>query len=331
MPIKHINHAIKEGNRHGPFFVPLLIIVFIFSVAFFCASINYFIRLFCMNRRRSRSDIARQRYLPVGLRDKKSKKRKNNSDDSSNSSTDDDDDWEEQYHVWDPEEARLVKQQRNAEEKETNLNKKVRRIKKQLNQYETQLNTAREQKIQLTSRLNTSREHREMQTSREIEILSSADQKGRKMYGEDAWDNGIDGGPPLKMLLSLEKDEIEYVKQGVLTARREEAANNNNKKVKDGRNNNKNNSNRFDQQQQQQYQNDTMYGINDIELNIKYENEIGDKYVGHHDTITNARNLTERLKRHNDNTQRKDANRTKKTKKTKKKKKEKKSKRSKDV
>ena len=53
------------------------------------------------------------------------------------------------------------------------------------------------------------------------------------MYGEDAWDNGIDGGPPLKMLLSLEKDEIEYVKQGVLTARREEAANNN-KKIKHG-------------------------------------------------------------------------------------------------
>ena len=124
MPIKHINHAIKEGNRHGPLFVPLLIIVFIFSIAFFCASINYFIRLFCMNRRRSRSDIARQRYLPVGLRDKKSKKRKNNSDDSSNSSTDDDDDWEEQYHVWDPEEARLVKQQRNSEEKVTELNNK---------------------------------------------------------------------------------------------------------------------------------------------------------------------------------------------------------------
>ena len=134
----------------------------------------------------------------------------------------------------------------------------------------------------------------------------------------------------IPVIIALGDIKYTYVKQGVLTARREEAANNN-KKIKDGRNINKNKSNRFDQQQQQQYQNDTMYGINDIELNIKYENEIGDKYVGHHDTITNARNLTERLKRHNDNTQRKDANRKKKTKKTKKKKKEKKNKRSKDV
>ena len=122
-------------------------------------------------------------------------------------------------HSWDPEEVRLVQQQRSVVEKEKQLSKKVHRMKKQLDKYETELNTAREAQVQLTARLNTSRQ----ESRRENEILADADRKGRHMYGDEAWDKGIDGGPPLKMLLSLEKEEIEYVKQGVLTARREEA------------------------------------------------------------------------------------------------------------
>jgi hypothetical protein len=283
MPINHIKHAINAGNKHGPLFVPVVFILIIFSLAFFCASVSYFYRLLCINRRRSRRDVSRQRYLPVGLRDTR------NTLYSDGSNSDDD------GHIWDPEEVRLVRQQRNAKEKELELNKKVKRMKKQLNQYESALNTARDTRVQLTSRLNTSRENKELITNREIQILSSADQKGRNMYGKEAWDNGIDGGPPLKMLLSLEKNEIEYVKQGVLTARRDEIAkkqiniDNQRHKIKSSTSRKKDTSH------------DAVYGVNNISLNIKYDNEIGDKYVGHHDTISTARHLTERLKRHNNN------------------------------
>ena len=157
-------------------------------------------------------------------------------------------------------------------------------MKKQLDKYETELNTAREAQVQLTARLNTSRQ----ESRRENEILADADRKGRHMYGDEAWDKGIDGGPPLKMLLSLEKEEIEYVKQGVLTARREEA-----KRLHSSRRDR--NVSPRDANEESSH----VYGINDVTLNMKYENEIGDNYIGHTDTLLNARNLTERLRWHN--------------------------------
>ena len=83
------------------------------------------------------------------------------------------------------------------------------------------------------------------------------------MYGDEAWDRGIDGGPPLKMLLSLEKEEIEYVKQGVLTARREEA-----KRLHSSRRDR--NVSPRDANEESSH----VYGINDVTLNMKYENEI---------------------------------------------------------
>ena len=168
--------------------------------------------------------------------------------------------------------------------KEKQLSKKVDRMKKQLDKYETELNTAREAQVQLTARLNTSRQ----ESRRENEILADADRKGRHMYGDEAWDRGIDGGPPLKMLLSLEKEEIEYVKQGVLTARREEA-----KRLHSSRR--ESNVSPRDANEESSH----VYGVNDVTLNMKYENEIGDNYVGHTDTLLNARNLTERLRWHN--------------------------------
>ena len=143
-------------------------------------------------------------------------------------------------------------------------------MKKQLDKYETELNTAREAQVQLTARLNTSRQ----ESRRENEILADADRKGRHMYGDDAWDKGIDNGPPLKMLLSLEKEEIEYVKHGVLTARREEA-----KRL---------HSARRDRNASPREANDEsahVYGVNDVTLNVKYENEIGDNYVGLTDAL----------------------------------------------
>ena len=266
MPVKHIKHAIKAGSKHGPFFVPMVMLMIVFSLAFFCASASYLYRLLFKSRRRTRRDVSRQRYLPVGLRD------------------DEDDEIGEGDHIWDPEEVRLVQQQRSVVEKEKQLSKKVDRMKKQLDKYETELNTAREAQVQLTARLNTSRQ----ESRRENEILADADRKGRHMYGDEAWDKGIDGGPPLKMLLSLEKEEIEYVKQGVLTARREEA-----KRLHSSRR--ERNVSPRDANEESSH----VYGVNDVTLNMKYENEIGDNYVGHTDTLLNARNLTERLRWHN--------------------------------
>ena len=179
-------------------------------------------------------------------------------------------------HIWDPEEVRLVQQQRSVVEKEKQLSKKVDRMKKQLDKYETELNTAREAQVQLTARLNTSRQ----ESRRENEILADADRKGRHMYGDEAWDRGIEA-PTLKMLLSLEK-EIEYVEQGVLTARREEAKRSILQGVKE----------MF--LHAMRTKSPHTCRINDVTLNMKYENEIGDNYVGH-GYLLNARNLTERL------------------------------------
>ena len=100
MPVKHIKHAIKAGSKHGPFFVPMVMLMIVFSLAFFCASASYLYRLLFKSRRRTRRDVSRQRYLPVGLRD------------------DEDDEIGEGDHIWDPEEVRLVQQQRSVVEKE---------------------------------------------------------------------------------------------------------------------------------------------------------------------------------------------------------------------
>ena len=44
-------------------------LMIVFSLAFFCASASYLYRLLFKSRRRTRRDVSRQRYLPVGLRD----------------------------------------------------------------------------------------------------------------------------------------------------------------------------------------------------------------------------------------------------------------------
>ena len=175
----------KHSSSHSwekHVYIPLATFGAFVGLAFLLAICNFVYRL-VFQRKRSRANLRRQRYLPLGMRD------------PDTALVDDD-----AEPLWEPGQARLVKQQQAVSKKEAMLKKKVDKVRSELERYETQLNTARSQSAQLTSRLES---HTKL-TARETEILSEADRRGREVYGKEAWDKGVDGNP-LRVLLSLRR------------------------------------------------------------------------------------------------------------------------------
>ena len=197
LPRSHIFHAPRHSSswnkRHNPaqskmdhIFAPLLMIGALMGLAFSFAILAWLYRCI-FDRRRTRLNAERQRYLPLHLRD-------------TDAAMDDDGAEADDVEVgWDPEQALLVKQQRMVEKKEQTLQKKVDTARTTLAQYEDALLTARGKKSQLTSRLDSAREV----SARELEILRDADKRGREMYGKEAWDVGTNGQPPLRTYIHI--------------------------------------------------------------------------------------------------------------------------------
>ena len=234
-------------------YIPLATFGAFVGLAFLLAICNFIYRL-VFQRKRSRANLRRQQYLPLGMRD------------TDAAMVDDD-----AEPLWEPGHARLVKQQQAVSKKEALLKKKVDKVRSELERYETQLNTARSQSAQLTSRLDTATKL----TARETELLTEADRRGRELYGKEAWETGVDGNPPLRVLLSLEKGEIEQIREGVLTARKEQRTARRTARAKESA-------------RASSARASSGTSMNDV--------MIGDNYESHHDTIKRASNLTDRLR-----------------------------------
>eukprot|EP00949_MAST-11_sp_MAST-11-sp1_P004547 g4547.t1 len=182
----------KVRLAHEHSYTGMYIIVFLILALF---SIMGFVFLFrrCVSERRAMQ--AGGKYTPVGPGE-----------------------FEDIEMGWDPEDARLKALELAAQRKEERLAKKLERMQKNLNLQKSKLDSARGARIQLTARLDSARGKGPMDP-----IMANADERGRKLFGEEVWDAGVNGAPPLRMLLTLDESEMQTVRDGVeevLTARR---------------------------------------------------------------------------------------------------------------